>query len=86
MLRTGKIKVFSVKQIPASWLNPSGKYHIGQKCAYELFPKALKDRVAKERREKTWDQEHRVALAEATQKLEQFEAKHSEPDPVSVFC
>ncbi|PRD25860.1 UNVERIFIED_CONTAM: Tpp2 [Trichonephila clavipes] len=32
-------------KIPSNWENTSGKFHIGVKNAYELYPKLLKDRV-----------------------------------------
>lgn len=64
-------------QIPDSWQNPSGKYHIGLKAAFDLYPKGLIDRMKKERREQMWDPPHRIALAEASRKLEEFEAKNS---------
>lgn len=69
-------------QIPSQWNNPGGTYHIGLKNAYDLFPKGLKDRVSKDRREKIWDSAHRAALADATQKLAAFDSKHSDPSVV----
>ena len=57
--------------------NPSGKYHIGVAFAYQLFPKSLKDRVTKERREKKWDPKQRVTLAKATREVDIFETSHA---------
>ena len=33
-----------MKQIPDDWENPSGKFFIGVKSAYSLFPAKLKER------------------------------------------
>ena len=73
-------------QIPDSWKNPTGRYHIGAKSAYDLFPKRLQDRVVKDRREKVWDPPHRAALAEATKNLEEFDAAHKTPNEVWNYC
>ena len=32
-------------QIPSSWVNPTGQYHIGIKAVYELLPDQAKDRL-----------------------------------------
>ncbi|XP_071798150.1 tripeptidyl-peptidase 2-like isoform X2 [Asterias amurensis] len=66
-------------QIPPSWQNPTNRYHIGVKNVYELYPKPLKERIQKERREKLWDPLHRVALAEAIRRLDAFDNAHSHP-------
>lgn len=60
-------------QIPASWNNPTGQYHIGMKKAFDLYPKMLVERIKKERKENSWDPEHRKAVAIATKNLEQFD-------------
>lgn len=72
-------------KIPPDWVNPSGKYHIGIKAAYELFGKPLKDRVANDRKDKLWNPHHKLALAAATRKLEEFDIKHPDPSPVSML-
>ncbi|KAJ8908206.1 hypothetical protein NDN08_008299 [Rhodosorus marinus] len=45
-------------------LNPSGKYHIGIKSAYELFPRNLITRIRRERRDK-WTEQQRLAKSKA---------------------
>lgn len=72
---------FSV-QIPELWNNPSGQYHIGIKNAFELYPKLLRERLIKERKENLWDSFHREKLAECLKNLEDFETKC--PDPTQV--
>lgn len=54
-----------------------GKYRIGLKAAYDLYPRELKDRMLKDFKEKNWSAIHQPALAEATKKLQQFEADSS---------
>ncbi|KAK7483877.1 hypothetical protein BaRGS_00024894 [Batillaria attramentaria] len=75
----GEIKGLTSRKlkIPDTWVNPSGKYHVGVKPAFDLYPKGLVDRMKKERREHMWDPTHRVALADATRKLEEFDSKSS---------
>ena len=72
-------------QVPDFWKNPSGKYHIGLKAAQDLYPKGLSDRMKKERRELLWDPPHRLALAEATRRLEDFDSKSSGNSMVNMF-
>ncbi|KAG8225790.1 hypothetical protein J437_LFUL005597 [Ladona fulva] len=66
-------------KIPPNWVNPSGVYHLGIKNAFELYPSKLKERVEKRRKEELWDPQHKLALAEATRKLQEFEAKNPQP-------
>ncbi|XP_007891027.1 tripeptidyl-peptidase 2 [Callorhinchus milii] len=59
-------------KIPPDWINPSKKYHVGVKNAFELYPTTLKERIQQERREKQWDPPHRAVLANAHRKLNDF--------------
>ena len=45
-----------------SWTNPTGKFRLGCKRAFELYPRGLKDRV-KEQRKKQWNELHRLQEA-----------------------
>ncbi|KAL4219860.1 tripeptidyl-peptidase II Tpp2 [Mactra antiquata] len=63
-------------QIPGDWKIEDDKVHIGVKNAYDLYPRALKDRVTKERKEKEWDVLTRDAFANACKALEDFEVAH----------
>ena len=56
------------------WTNPTGKYRIGVKRAMELYPRSLRDRMIKERQEKQWDPYHKKAMAQASRKINEFEA------------
>ncbi|GAB1601221.1 tripeptidyl-peptidase 2-like [Argonauta hians] len=67
-------------KIPESWNNPTGQYNIGIKNAYDLYPKTLKERISKEITERLWTPPHRIALAEVTRKLEEFDAQHPYPN------
>ncbi|XP_033096394.1 tripeptidyl-peptidase 2-like isoform X2 [Anneissia japonica] len=63
--------------IPANWKNPSGSYHIGVLNAYKLYPKGLKERIQKERRQKLWEPGHRQAVTEVMRKQDVFDAAHT---------
>ena len=75
MLDEGIVRMFLLTpysllhQIPETWVNPSGKYHIGVKGSFSLYPKQLRERMTKERKEKTWDPFHKELLAEAQRKV-----------------
>ena len=73
-----------MNQIPEAWTVPSGKFHIGVKAAYDLFPKPLRERVGNEARDKVWHPQHRATLTEALRALEAFETAH--PNPTSLVC
>lgn len=67
LLFTNKLVVFL--QIPSTWKNPSGNYHLGTKNSFDLYPKKVQERLVKERKERFWDPEHKTALANATRSL-----------------
>jgi len=51
-------------KVPANWNNPTGIYHLGRKSLYQLYPKALKDRLQKEKREKKWNAIHKKTITD----------------------
>ena len=71
-------------KIPQEWKNPSNKWHIGVKNAFDLYPRGIKDRVIQERAEKLWDPAHKQSQAEAVKK--QINNKDDkENDNLSLF-
>ncbi|XP_059484190.1 tripeptidyl-peptidase 2 isoform X2 [Neocloeon triangulifer] len=66
-------------RIPKDWKNPSGKYHVGVKNAFELYPSKLRERIEKERKERLWEPGHKKAQADAARKLQEFETKYPQP-------
>uniref|UniRef100_A0A5S6QUS5 Tripeptidyl-peptidase 2 n=1 Tax=Trichuris muris TaxID=70415 RepID=A0A5S6QUS5_TRIMR len=60
-------------KVPSSWRNPSGKYHLGVKAIYELYPESLKKRIQNEKKKKYWDPVHRLAIADMNKQIELFE-------------
>ncbi|CAF3286943.1 unnamed protein product, partial [Rotaria sp. Silwood2] len=67
-------------KIPSHWKNPSGNYHIGIKSLKQLMPSSAFERLSKERREKMFDPEHRLALAEAQHRLDEHINKYLSPN------
>ncbi len=64
--------------IPDQWKNPSGKYHLGIKRAFEIYPGGLVSRLKKKRR-KAWDIKQRGAVDRLKQQLSRFKAAHPKP-------
>ncbi|XP_062522156.1 tripeptidyl-peptidase 2-like isoform X3 [Corticium candelabrum] len=65
-------------KIPSDWQNPSGRWHVGVKSAYELFPKLLRTRLNTEIKKKLWDPAHERSLAVAAQELDHWNDEHSD--------
>lgn len=69
-----------ILKIPGSWSNPTNQYHIGVKNLFQLFPKALRERVQKENKEELWDRQHKEATSLVLSELEKWKALHCKPD------
>jgi len=61
--------------IPNEWKNASGKWNIGVKKAFDLYPNFVKERIIAERQEKMWDCGHKKAQADALKKQQEGERK-----------
>ena len=61
----------------SAWSNPSGKFRIGVKRAMELYPRSLRERMIKERQDKHWEPNHKKAMAQASRKINEFEARQN---------
>ncbi|XP_072938553.1 tripeptidyl-peptidase 2 [Epargyreus clarus] len=61
-------------KIPESWKNPSGSWRVGVLYPFSLYPTKLKERMQEHRKEHLWDVGQKPAVAEATKKLQEFEA------------
>lgn len=59
-------------QIPSTWKNPTGKYHIGIKNAYELYTKHVQKRIEEEKKEKEWDPLHKPLLSKSIMEQQIF--------------
>lgn len=64
-------------QIPSSWKNPTGKYHIGVKNIYELFTKPIKSHLTKEYLEKEFTPVNKPLLAAAIKALNDYTEKEA---------
>lgn len=84
-LKDGQIEGLSGRRLKpgASWVNPSGKYHVGIKRAYELFPGGLQGRVTQKHRE-AWDEQQRQASTALKRQLFDWRNKHREPSRAQI--
>lgn len=64
-------------RIPDEWNIVGKQVRVGVKNAYELYPSKLKERIEAERKEKFWEPDHKIVLAEATRQLQRFESEMS---------
>lgn len=67
--------------IPSTWKNPTEKYHIGLKNAFELYTKNVQKRIEEEKKEKQWDPLHKPLLSKAIMEQQNF---NNEFDPSKV--
>ena len=79
--KDGKLEALSGRTltIPGGWKNPKGKWHVGIKRAYDLYPGGLVRRLKTKRRKK-WDERHRRALVSAREAVEAAEDGDAKAD------
>ena len=65
-------------KLGGDWQNPGGKWRVGIKAAYELFPGSLVSRLKRERK-KEWDKQQRERMAGLQAKLADFDEANSTP-------
>ncbi|CAD6192072.1 unnamed protein product [Caenorhabditis auriculariae] len=67
----GKLEGLSgrILNIPDSWENPTGKYHLGLKPIYELYTKGVRDNISKEKYNDNYYPLHNQAAADALRLL-----------------
>ncbi len=67
-------------QIPKAWQqkNKSGKYHVGIKRAYELYPSRLVPRLKRKRRE-SWDADQRALVTKLQREIVAFNEANPKP-------
>ena len=63
---------------PAEWKCPSGKWHLGRKALWDLFPGSLVNRLKKERR-REWDEEFRKVHTSLVHEIMGWEQQHPLP-------
>lgn len=65
-----------VLNLPSSWPKAlDGQYHIGVKNGYDLYPKALREKLAKEYVEKNVTPAHKTLQADAMAKMNAFQSR-----------
>lgn len=70
-------------KVPADWSNPTGEFRLGLKRADELFPRALTQRLRRQRRE-LWDEQQRPLEIRLRRELADWEAAHPNPSPAET--
>ena len=65
-------------KLGGDWQNPGGKWRVGIKAAYELFPGSLVSRLKRERK-KEWDKQQRERMAGLQAMLADFDEANSTP-------
>lgn len=63
--------------------NPTGKYHVGMKSAYELYPRELVERIQKEKK-KEFDKVHQSQINSLYAKSQKLESGKKEKKDVDL--
>lgn len=63
--------------MPDTWTNPTGNYRLGIKNAFDLYPERLRERIREERKEKMYDHQQKMEVADVVRSIVKFELKHT---------
>lgn len=57
--------------------NIGSEYRIGLKSFHDLYPSKVNEKITADAKYKTWDEKHKIAIAEASKRSTEFDAANT---------